>query len=80
MFTTLVVCSVLWLYGTLSIVFAFHEAPAAVRGLFPLKVPLLLGPVLVLLPEHHHVKAVRIFIGAIFLSLAAYITIRVLFF
>lgn len=80
MFTALVICLIMWLYGILSIVFAFHEAPPAIRGFFPLKVPLLLGLLLVFLPEHHHAKAARISIGAIFLLAASAIGIRVLFF
>ena len=80
MFTALIFCAVMWIYGILSIVFSFHEAPPALRGFFPLKVPLLLGLLVVFLPEHHQVKAVRISIGAIFLLAAASIGIRVLFF
>jgi len=70
MFTTFILCSLAWAYGAFSIVFAFREVSPALRPVFPLRLPLLVGLLFVFLPEHHHVKAARISIGSLFLLCA----------
>lgn len=78
MFSILIVCSVLWAYGVLSILFAFREVPPALHFFFPTKVPLLLGVVLLFLPEQHQLKGARIGLGAIFFLAALAIGARTL--
>ena len=80
MFTALVICSLMWAYGSLSILYAFREPPPALRSLFVPRVPILLGFLLLFLPERHHIKAARISIGGLILLGASLIGFRVMFF
>ncbi|MEO7327171.1 MAG: hypothetical protein ABI193_01245 [Minicystis sp.] len=79
MLTTFLLCSLVWTYGGLSILFAFREVPPPLRFFFPLRLPLIAGLLLVFVPEQHHVNAARITIGGIFLLGAVFGVLRALY-
>lgn len=56
-----------FIYGGLYVLFAFREPPAVLERFFPVRVPLLFGLVLIMLPDRLAMRVGRLGLGALFL-------------